>query len=197
MALKNRLLIYRVLLLLSVVFFSLSALARPALSAFIARVGATSFPIAGDTVFVYYSGTSTLVTGLVDLDGAPVGNPITIPAETFWGFEPPNHEKIDIYWTQGERYLVKKAVLKNIGPEGPPGLRGIQGSVGPAGPAGPKGDGHEECDTAISDCYHDFPINNNHVAPPGSGKIRFYAYDGKYYYRLSTGDPVEIGVVSP
>lgn len=93
--------------------------------AFIARVGATSFPTEGDSVSVYETGTTTLVTDIVDLDGVALTNPITIPADGFWGFTPATRERLDVYWLEGDRNLVEKAILKDPDSPAEVGLVGI------------------------------------------------------------------------
>jgi hypothetical protein len=80
---------------------------------FIARSGAASFPTAGDTVYVYDTGTTDQVTGLTDLDGGALSQPITVPAvNSFWGFDTPDDRKVDIWWVEGARIIVEKAIVK-------------------------------------------------------------------------------------
>lgn len=82
--------------------------------AFIARVAAASFPTEGDSVYVYDTGTTTEVASLVDLDGSALSQPITVPAlNAFWGFDTPDDRQVDVYWVEGTRNLVEKAVVKS------------------------------------------------------------------------------------
>lgn len=77
--------------------------------AFILRVGARNLPAAGDTVAVYDTGTTDLVTGLTtpDSSATPLSNPLTVPASGQYGFELPDNRRVDIYWPEDTSYLVE------------------------------------------------------------------------------------------
>jgi hypothetical protein len=82
---------------------------------FIARVGAANFPQAGESVYVYDTGTTNQTTGLTDIDGAAISSqPITLgSAGTFWGFDTPDDRQVDVYWVEGLRNIVEKARVKS------------------------------------------------------------------------------------
>ena len=84
--------------------------------AYIARKGAVGYPNEGATVNVYLAGTTNHATGLTNLDGGSITSPYTIPVDAnteFWGFEPSDRSKLDIKWTEGNKYLVRNAILKD------------------------------------------------------------------------------------
>ena len=86
--------------------------------AFIARTAAYGMPNTGDTIHVYNTGTTVHVSGLADLDGNPLSNPFTVPVADFWGFEPPHNDQVDLWWVEGDRFVVAKARLGGDGVEG-------------------------------------------------------------------------------
>lgn len=68
-------------------------------------------PAVGDTVSVYDAGTANLATPLTTLGGGAQGNPITVPNDTHWGFEPPDSRLLDVWWHEGSVYLAKNTRL--------------------------------------------------------------------------------------
>ncbi len=84
--------------------------------AFIAKNGAQGFPSTGDTVHVYETGTTTHVTGLVDLDGNALDNTagFVLTSAEFWGFTPPNRDQVDVYWADDASYIVKKGIFRDF-----------------------------------------------------------------------------------
>lgn len=81
---------------------------------FILRVGASNLPVATDTITVYEAGTSNVVSGLTDLSGSPLSNPLTVPSSGQYGFEPPSSDKVDIYWNQQSSYIVQNVNVRDI-----------------------------------------------------------------------------------
>jgi hypothetical protein len=71
-------------------------------------------PAAGDVVRVYNAGTTTLTPNLTAATtaGGPISNPITVPASGFWGFEPPDGRRLDVYWVNGARNLIADTILE-------------------------------------------------------------------------------------
>jgi hypothetical protein len=68
-------------------------------------------PLAADTVKVYATGTTTLITGLTDLAGNALVNPFTVTQAGgvgVWGFIPPDGTVYDVYWDTQSTYLSKK-----------------------------------------------------------------------------------------
>jgi hypothetical protein len=84
--------------------------------AFKLRVGALNMPQGGDTIYVYETGTSVTVSPIYSPDstGATLSNPFTIPAEGFYGFEPPNNNRVDVWWEEGGRYIMTDVNVRDI-----------------------------------------------------------------------------------
>ena len=84
--------------------------------AFKLRVGASNMPVGGHTVRVYETGTTNLVSPLFTPDSvaATLSNPFTVPVEGWYGFEPPNNNRIDVYWDEGARLILEDANVRDI-----------------------------------------------------------------------------------
>lgn len=73
-------------------------------------------PQAGDTLYVYYANSSIKMLGLTDPNGnnQPISNPFTVPSSSEWyGFEPPVAERIDVWWQEEGKYIVKDLNVSN------------------------------------------------------------------------------------
>lgn len=86
--------------------------------AYIVKKGASGFPSSGATIHVHLAGTATHATGLTDLAGNAIDNTsgFVVPTDAntgFWGFEPATREKLDVWWVEGNKYLVEDAILKD------------------------------------------------------------------------------------
>jgi len=77
-------------------------------------------PQPGDTIIVYKTGTTDLVTGLKSPDsaGSPISNPFTVPASGLYGFEPPNFDRVDIYWTDDGSYVAQDVQVADAKAQG-------------------------------------------------------------------------------
>ena len=67
-------------------------------------------PLDTDTIKVYKSGTTDLLTGLTDLDGVALANPFTVAdagGVGEWGFVVPNESPFDVYWEESATYIGK------------------------------------------------------------------------------------------
>lgn len=86
--------------------------------AYIAKIGSSQWPASGSTINVYHTGTTSGVSGLTTLDGDSLSNPFTVSGayatsgNTYWGFSTPEMDQVDVYWNEGSKYLVEKAVVK-------------------------------------------------------------------------------------
>jgi len=83
--------------------------------AFILRTGPRNLPATGNTIYVYETGTTNLVSGLTKPDTAktPLTNPFTV-TEGQWGFEPPNSSRVDVYWDEAGENLIEDVNLRDI-----------------------------------------------------------------------------------
>ncbi|NCN42373.1 hypothetical protein GW916_14135 [bacterium] len=83
--------------------------------AFKSLVGLANLPQQGDTIKVYETGTTVLVEGLTDSTSAEstLTNPFTIPPTISWGFEPPSSVRVDIWWEEGNMYLITDANVRD------------------------------------------------------------------------------------
>lgn len=73
-------------------------------------------PAAGDTIRVYDAGTTTLVSGLVEpklTNPQPISNPIVVAGD-FWGFQCPDSRLIDVWWEEGNRYLLQGVPVRHL-----------------------------------------------------------------------------------
>lgn len=84
--------------------------------AFKLRVGAFNMPQGGDTIYVYETGTSVTVSPIFSPDsiGATLSNPFTVPIDGFYGFEPPNNNRVDVYWEEGGRYIMTDVNVRDV-----------------------------------------------------------------------------------
>ena len=100
--------------------------------AYIAPIGQSSLPKAGDTVEVRLSGTEDLAAGLLQLDRAtPQDNPIIVPDSDQWGFEQADHALLDIWWVEGNKFIPAQVIVNDRG------LPGADSTV--PGPTGDDG----------------------------------------------------------
>lgn len=83
--------------------------------AFKLRVGALNLPDPGDTIYVYETGTTTLVEPIFspDSSSATLTNPFTVPSSGWYGFEPPNNNRVDVYWEEKDEYILIDANVKD------------------------------------------------------------------------------------
>lgn len=87
--------------------------------AYIAKIGSTTWPGAGSTISVWHHGGTSAVSGLTDLGGSALSNPFFISGalasagSSYWGFNTPAMDQIDVYWNEGSSYLVQKAIVKS------------------------------------------------------------------------------------
>jgi len=83
--------------------------------AFKLRVGATNMPQPGNQISVYHTGTTDLVDPIFSPDGTqtPISNPFITPSSGWYGFEPPSTNRVDVYWHEGEVYLLENANVRD------------------------------------------------------------------------------------
>lgn len=84
--------------------------------AFKLRVGAPNMPQEGDTISVYYTGTTVTVSPIFTPDsiGATLSNPFTIPASGYYGFEPLTSDRVDVYWHEEGRTIIEDVNVKDV-----------------------------------------------------------------------------------
>lgn len=84
--------------------------------AFKLRVGALNMPAGGDTIYVYETGTTVTVSPIFSPDsiGATLSNPFTVPVDGFYGFEPPDNGRVDIWWEEGARFIMEDVNVRDI-----------------------------------------------------------------------------------
>ena len=80
------------------------------------RVGVSNMPKAGDTLSVYYTGTTNLLTPIFTPDsiGATLSNPFTVPSSGWYGFEPATTDRVDVYWHEENRNLVEDVNARDM-----------------------------------------------------------------------------------
>lgn len=86
--------------------------------AFITRLGIPNWPAAGETIAVYVTGTlrnaGNLVSGLKNVEGGDsLTNPFTIPSGEFLKITTSDFARIDIWWVEGNMYLVEGAIIRS------------------------------------------------------------------------------------
>jgi hypothetical protein len=80
------------------------------------RVGVSNMPVAGDTLSVYYTGTTNTVSPIFSPDsvGATLSNPFTVPVDGWYGFEPATTDRVDVYWHEQSRNLVEDVSARDM-----------------------------------------------------------------------------------
>jgi len=71
-------------------------------------------PQIGHQISVYHTGTADLVDPIFTADstGATLSNPFVID-NSWYGFEPPNNNRVDVYWHEGDKIILQDANVKD------------------------------------------------------------------------------------
>jgi hypothetical protein len=85
---------------------------------YVTKISLPNWIQVGDSICVYETGTQNLVSNLTDIEnGLALSNPVIVPNQEYIRICTPNHERVDLYWVEGDRFIPDNVIVRQILPE--------------------------------------------------------------------------------